>query len=198
MSDALNQIIDDLLGEWSDDKPAGYSTREKMRELVEAIPDVAEQYRGWGDYASTVPTQAVPLTLVPDVATPLPNDALRYKRMDDSPVDVDEFWDVASQRIIGREGDGLSIGVEFKAVPPVNNADIEIWIDIGGSVPPLYRGFERFPRGSGQERSIYWKADVYQLDTWAANGGQVMVRGSHAIDIYDVRFVFHRLSKGYR
>ena len=97
--------------------------------------------------------------------------------------------------ITGRERDALGVTIDFKLTPSVGATYVEVWLDIGGAIPPLYKRIVSFPKGSGVERPINFSTLAYTLDTWEANGAKVYVRSDGDVDIYDIRYVLHRLHK---
>lgn len=97
--------------------------------------------------------------------------------------------------ITGRDGDNLDIMLYFKAVPSATNSELDIWVDIGGSIGELYRQTIYF-RGTTEKGVIYTLPSAYTLNTWEANGGQIYIRATGAnFDIYSMNFNFDRSHK---
>lgn len=86
--------------------------------------------------------------------------------------------------------------VEYKAARASGTQDFRMlnWIDIGIPVKLYNRPISM--EGSSSEETVTWTTGVYTLDTWEANGGGLMIESPVAIDIWDIRFVPHRLHKG--
>ncbi|HEY9814983.1 MAG TPA: hypothetical protein V6D20_04145, partial [Candidatus Obscuribacterales bacterium] len=149
---------------------------------------------GWATYIDTTyvdPGSA--LTIVAATDTILPNNAGSLNETQ-TPSDVATFYDGST--ITGRNGDGLSFMIYFKAIPSVAAQSMDVWIDIGGAVGERYRETFNFPKGAGVERGVlYGVPAAYTLDTWEANGATVYVRSPDALDLYDINFNFSRTHK---
>lgn len=160
-----------------------------------------ELYRqsGWADYTDTQYTSGSPFAIAATTKTKLPNNAGTV-RDQELPADyTDGFYDNVGQVINGLAGDGLLITVEFKAVRQTGNGsfDIEVMFDIGGAVGEIYNRTIGVKGGAGVADSIVFTTAVYTLDTWEANGAGVYVDSDVAINVYGVRYVVHRLHKGF-
>lgn len=102
---------------------------------------------GWGQYQDTQYTSVSPFALAADTDTNLPNNAGSVIETQ-KPTDVTTFYD--GTVITGRNGDGVTLTIEFQAEPTnVATTYLEVWVDIGGSVGELYRRIITFPKGQG-------------------------------------------------
>ena len=153
----------------------------------------AYDFTGWAEYADNQYTSVSPLSLVANTSTILPNNS-GNKIDSQKPSDVVSFYD--GSVITGRNGDGLTITVDLKAVPTnVSTTTVEIWFDIGGSIGELYRRIITFPKGTGVERPISFTVTGYTLGTWETNGATVYVSANGSVDLYDIRYVITRTHK---
>lgn len=147
---------------------------------------------GWGAYGDTQYTVGSPFALAANTDTALPNNGLNAIESQ-KPIDIVTFYD--GTVITGRDGDGISITFEFKAVPgSTTNTYVEIWIDIGGTVGELYRRTLSFSKGAGTY-SLNASFTGYTLGTWEANGGTVYVRSNTTVDMYAIRYILTRTHK---
>lgn len=96
--------------------------------------------------------------------------------------------------ITGREGDGLGIMIYFKITPSASNANIDIWIDIGGGVGELYRDTIYF-RTTDTKSVLYSLPSAYTLNTFETNGGTIYINSSVNCTIYGMNFNFVRTHK---
>lgn len=148
---------------------------------------------GWASYTDTQYSSGSPFNLTANTDTVLPNNAGTSVKTQ-IPTDVTDFY--SGGLITGREGDAIDIMIYFKAKPSAADQEIDVWIDIGGSVGELYRQTFSFPKGSGVERGIlYALPSAYTLNTWETNGGTVYIRSDAACEIYDINFNFDRTHK---
>ena len=89
------------------------------------------------------------------------------------PSDIESFF--TANKITGRNGDGLSLTIEFSFTPDDGNtSEMSVWIDIGGNIGWLgYKTFQ-LTRGAMLPHPITFEiASGYTLDTWEANGGLI-------------------------
>ena len=148
---------------------------------------------GWADYNDTQYTSGSPLSLTANTNTALLNNAGSTIKTY-LPEGVTDLYDVATQKVLGREGDAYIITTEYKAVPTqAGTTYIETWFDIGGAVGELYRQISSFPKGQGQVRNITTSTLVYTLDTWEANGASLFIRSNRTANVYDIRYVIARV-----
>lgn len=180
---------------------------EDMNEIktsVNALYTDAPEWSGWMSFVDTqYPNSDNAFTVSADTDTILPNNSgtiVESQKPTDS--DFTSFAEVVDagsydhSRIIGRNGDALSIMVYFKGIPTVNNQWIDIWVNIGGSVGNIYTKTFSYPKGVGVERGIiYTLPSAYTLDTWESNGGTVYVRSNDELSIHSVNMNITRLHK---
>ena len=165
------------------------------------VSDIISSTSGWATYTDTQYTLASPLTVAANTVTKLPNNGLS-KIETQMPSDVTAFYDTSTQKILGRNGDGLGMSIFFIAVPSAANQSIDAYIDItGGTGTPaflseLYKQTFPFPKGAGVGRGILFDVTAaYTLDTWEANGGDFYVESSSSFDVYGIIFNFVRTHK---
>ena len=164
-----------------------------------ATQEYVQNSTGWADYVGTAYTSVSPFSVTADTDTVLPNNAGTVIESQ-KPNDITTFYNGTT--ITGRNGDGISITVDFQAIPTDANATyIEVWFDItGGTGTPvnlanLYKRIITFPKGQGNVRPINFTVSGYTLGTWETNGAVVKVRSNGSVDLYDVRYVITRTHK---
>ena len=155
-----------------------------------------ELYRqsGWADYTDGTYTQVSPFAVAALTDTVIPNDAASI-RAQELPTDyASGFYNAG--KFIGLAGDDQLITIEARVERQSGSGayNVDLWFDIGGGITDLYRRTISL-RGSGANYLSFTTA-VFTLDTWAANGGEIYINSDVAINIYDIRFVIHRLHKG--
>lgn len=163
-----------------------------VRNIINALVAWANG-SGWAQYADTTYTSGSPFSVAADTDTNVPNDAGSNIETQ-KPSDVTSFY--SGGVITGRDGDGITITVDLKALPTnVNTTYLEFWFDIGGSVGELYRRIITFPKGNGVIRPVNFTVTGYTLDTWESNGATVKCRANGTVDLYDIRYVITRTHK---
>lgn len=161
---------------------------------------------GWGNYVDDQFDSGNHFLMIADTDTILPNNSGAGTIESQVPSDVSSFITVVPNsesgigydhsKINGRNGDGIMITIDLKAIPTsVNTTYIEFWFDIGGGVGELYRRIISFPKGNGALRPINFTVSGYTLDTWESNGATVYARTNGTCELYDVRCVVTRTHK---
>jgi hypothetical protein len=155
----------------------------------------ANDYTGWGDYADTQFTTASAGFVAANTLYYLPNNG-GITNESQKPIDVSTFYNPLTGRILGRNGDGLNITIEFRLRPLTNNdTRVTLGVDIGGSVGEIYTRDFVLTRGLNEEHYYLSSFNAYTLGTWQANGGRVLIRATDNIEIYGIRYVLTRTHK---
>lgn len=155
----------------------------------------SSQNTGWADYTDTTYTSASPFSLTAATKYTLYNhaDVIRDSQI---PVDVDSVYSRSDSTIIGFNGDGWNILIEFNIKPTTANVTkLSVALDIGGSVGEIYPRDFILTKGNGVEHYYLSSFTAYMLDTWEANGAKVKVQVDNAAEIYDLRYVLTRTHK---
>lgn len=149
---------------------------------------------GWASYVDTqYTTSGAAFSVIANTDTSLPNNGGTIISSQ-IPSDVASFY--SAGKIVGRNGDALSMQIFFYAIPSAIDQNMDIWIDIGAPIGVLYPQTFSFPKGTGIARGIiYTLPAAYQLNTWQANGGTVKIRSNAALSIYGVTYNFVRTHK---
>lgn len=153
-------------------------------------------FTGWADYVDTTFTETSTLALSDGVKITLPNNAEVIRDME-IPMDLDSMYNRADSTIMGVDGDGLAITIEFK-VKPTTGADTRIFtaIDIGGSVGEIYPRDFVLSKGNGVTHYFLSSFTAYTLNTWETNGGKVKIEAiGGTAEVWDIRFVLTRTHK---
>ena len=196
VTSAAARINKSTAADWNDIKTVVNSHADNLESLESTSPSWA----GWASYVDTqYETDDAPYIMLSNANYRLPNNS---GTVIDSqkPTDINSFVEVVNlgsydySKILGRSGDSIDIMIYFKAKPTSNNdAWLDIWLDIGGSVGEIYRQTFTFPKGSGVERGIlYAIPSAYNLSTWEANGATVYFRSNDILRIYDINMNIDR------
>ena len=159
------------------------------------VENSISDYTGWADYVDGTYTSANPFSIAASTKITLPN-AANTIRDSQKPIDITEFYNSTNSTIVGRDGDGLNIVIEFKAKPTTNQITrLTVAIDIGGVIGEIY--IRDFVLAKGQNVEHYYLSsfNTYTLATWEANGGTVKIISTADTDIYDIRYVLTRTHK---
>lgn len=146
---------------------------------------------GWASYVDTEYTSGTPFNVSAGSTVVLPNNS---GNIIDSqiPDDIDYFYQ--SGKITGRNGDNLDVMIYFLAVPSSINAELDVFIDIGGSIGAIYLQTIYF-RGTSPKGVMYALPSAYTGSTWETNGGIVKIRPSTNMSFYGMTFNFDRSHK---
>jgi hypothetical protein len=101
------------------------------------------------------------------------------------------FWSGNKIRPI-LQGDTYLIRFDFKAKISNANGWYEFSLNVGGSIGKILIGTYTFPKGSNVEHSFSVTHSIYSLDTFIANGGQLLINPSHTMSIYSKSIYIER------
>lgn len=179
-----------------DGQPAGSITPQDIRDLVVTM----FAGTGWGNYQDVSRTSGSPQSIPANIDTVVLNDAGSKQEQELPPdaVAAGGFYDSASNKILGiNGGDAKLITTEFFIRRASGNGafTMKTFFDIGGSVGALYDRTANLP-GTG-DLKITFTTGVYTLDTWQANGAEFKINTSVATEIWGVRYVLHRIHRGF-
>lgn len=147
---------------------------------------------GWEDIVDGQYTSGSPFQPSTSSWTAIDFDSIT-RRNSQVPADVGSFFDDATSTITGRNGDGISITLEFTAKPTTATVTyLDVAFDIGGGIGRIYPRTITFPKGQNQERIVSFNVDGYTLDTWEQNGAAIVFNPNAAIDIFGCRVVVTR------
>jgi len=157
----------------------------------DSVTNIVNSSTGWASYVDTAYTSGSPFSVLAGVTAALPNNA---GNIIDSqkPLDVPTFYDGTS--ITGRNGDSLDLQIYFRCLPANINGELDIWIDIGGSVGVLYLQTFFF-RAASEKGIMYALPSAYTLNTWQTNGGRVYVKPSVNMTFWGMNYNFDRTHK---
>lgn len=113
------------------------------------------------------------------------------------PLGVTSFYDLLNGIITPENiGDGMTFTLGFKARNNNVNGVATFAIDIGGSVGLIFPKVFLFPKGANQENDYYFTLQGYTLDTFVANGGQIVITSNVGqTELYDPVLQLHRTHK---
>ena len=110
--------------------------------------------------------------------------------------DTGPLWDTATNKITGRNGDAINIKIQFVFTPTNSSAtEIDIEVDIGGSIGVVEYDTRALTRGAGNPHNITLAFPAYTLDTWEANGGEIYVEVDGPGSVTALRIVIVRVHK---
>lgn len=166
---------------------------------VVGIPtdSVYSNYTGWAVYNDGAFTTGSPFSVGSGSKVTLPNNSATSIESQ-LPTDVSTFYNSTDSLITGRNGDGVSITIEFSVRPTTaaSNVRVRTTIDIGGAVGEIYPYEFQMTKGQNVEHYFLEVINGYTLGTWEANGGKVKVEAINGpIEIYTIRYVVTRTHK---
>lgn len=172
-------------------------TWSSIAELINNNFDDLFNHTGWAEYTDTQYTTSNPFLILANTDTKIPNNAGAVKEQElPTPYNSSGFYNTTTQKILGLAGDSIIITIEAKIrrQSGAQDYDVRQWFDIGGSVPPLY---ERTIGVKGnQEKGITSTTTAFTLDTWESNGADFMMNATTDIELFNIRYIIHRLHAG--
>ena len=150
---------------------------------------------GWGSYSDTLYTEGSPLTLSAGVKVDLTNNA-GSSIESQLPTGITTLYNGST--ITGFDGDGQLLTISFRVKQTSNQATrVTVVPDIGGAVGEIddFRRDQSFNRGINVEQGYLSSFGVYNGATWEANGATLKIESDEPCEIYNIRFLIHRIHK---
>lgn len=158
-----------------------------------------ELYRqsGWGRYIDGEYTSGSPFAVAANTKTKIPNDAATVLDQEVPGDYVDGFYETVGSTIPGLAGDSLLITVELKTTRQSGSGayDFVAVIDVGGTAQEIHR--KSIHTTGGAAEPIHFEISALVLEDWAANGAEIYVVSSAAINVFDIQYTIQRLHKGF-
>lgn len=159
--------------------------------IIEKTKNDYQVLNGWSVHTDTQYTSAAPLSITGNSTyVNLPNNS-GSKIETYKPIDIPKLYDEVAQKITGRKGDSILVGISFAVKPTTATAtSVTVIPDIGGAVGeiPDYAEDQVFAKGQNVVQRFYHLFDAYTLDTWEANGAQMKIKANAAVEIYNIRY----------
>lgn len=143
-------------------------------------------WAGWGFYRDGTYTKDNPFIPPRREWVMIPTDQTGNTLKKQEPMGTPLFVD---NKVTGREGDALIIGLRFKMSATRRNTWADIAIDIGTEDNPIRIAPQtvQFVKNRNDEQGFVLTYLVYTLDTWEKNGGAFMVYANRAnTKFYDI------------
>lgn len=193
MTDTI-RTMDELLTIFADGQADGSITPQDVRDMI--VSSLGQT--GWADYQDGQFTNEQPQALPAGVATKVLIDGA-VKQEQELPFGVTELFNTTQSEIITpRAGSGLMISFEtiIRRTTGTGEWAVDAYIDIGLAGPvELYPRTISHNKISG-DKKITFTTGAYALDTWAANGGALMLRPSVDAVCYKSRVIVHQTHRG--
>jgi len=153
---------------------------------------------GWAAFTDTTYTSGSPFTITSGVDT-----ALRFN-LDNTldayaptGTDINTYFDDTTWRVkTPAVGQAFDFRLRFKCVPSANTKVLNTTYSIGTSVGSqiIVDGRSTDLRTSGVATNVSMTSLLYTLDTFLANGMQIILNANTNCDIYDISMVINRTS----
>lgn len=166
--------------------------QQDIENQIDIVKDskVDKDFLGWVQFSDTEYTQASPLSVLSDSRTLLPNNAGNVLNI------VNPFggndWISNNKFNPDNFGDSYDWRVGFTIDPTLNNRNLTLELDIGGSQGVIWSKTIRLARGAGVDTRVTEQIDVYTLQTFIDNGGELYVTVDGESNIYDISYKIER------
>ena len=174
----LNTLLEENLGKSSGGEATSITTQ--LNEL------------GSIQFTDTQYTSVSPLTVLSDIDTQLPNN--KGNILNISAPTAATTWCESDGKLNNDNGNGDSFltRITFKVLPQLNNRNLSINLNIGGSQGIIWEVTERLSRGANTESKISLVIPYYILNTFYSNGGSLIINCDGNIDVYDIVYLIQK------
>jgi len=150
---------------------------------------------GWRQFNDTEFTEESPRTIPANTRTKITIDALSGVSTNAPDVSVG-WWNSGTQKFMpDSSGDFYVSRLSFIADPTLNNRNLTLELDIGGSFGTIWSKTVRLARGAGVDTQIAENINVYTLGTFVANGGEFYVTCDGEFNLYTTILILNKVFK---
>lgn len=111
------------------------------------------------------------------------------------PPGVDRLWNTTTNRIEShRIGAAYNVRLTMTGRALTNNSVVSIRMDIGGTVGAIWAQDIIFPKGLTQDTPFSFTIPTIALDTFAANGAQLIIESSDSAEFYDFAILIQMIT----
>ncbi|WP_394659895.1 hypothetical protein [uncultured Novosphingobium sp.] len=160
-------------------------------DAIKAQTDPLYATPGWANYADSAVQ-----TLAAGVRTIWTN-AATTKDETQVPAEVGSFWNPATSKIPGRDGDAINIRLKMTVTPQDTTASsLLIEFDIGGTIGVL--DSHKFPLTDGAmvAMPITYPLPAFNRSTFAANGATIYVTADGPVTLSNKALLVQRVHRG--
>ena len=170
-------------------------TSKDLNEIKQAHNSSLEAL-GWEEYRDTVDSEASPQVFTAGQSLPLSINGMA-KIISQSPADSTGLWDSVNDKIRPiKVGDSYMVRVDFKAKIASNDGFFDFSLNVGGTIGEAFGETKLFPKGLGVEHRFSIDFPIYSLDTFIANGGELLITPSHTMQVYSKRIIIWKVLDG--
>lgn len=165
---------------------------DSVHTTVSEVAGYAQSGKGWVMIKDTLYTPQSFLEIRANTPLILPNNAgsvLDIVGMDGGST----IWDSAANKLSpDKSGDTYDWRVQFTINPSVNNRNLTLSLDIGGTEGVIWDKTLRLARGAGVNTRVTETLDIFTLGTFIQNGGQLKLLCDGDGQIFDIVFKIER------
>lgn len=175
---------------WVSDRTA---ISEQLQLNIDALDDKVDRgFLGWVQLSDSQYDTVTRFPITSGVRTKLPNNANGVLDVT-SMFGATTIYDPATEKLTPDNfGDTYDWRVSFFADPTLNNRNFTLELDIGGSQGVIWSKTIRLARGAGVDTKITETLDIYTLNTFIANGGELYVTCDGDVSLYDIIYKIER------
>jgi len=170
--------------------------QSEINDLDQQIQDldsakVEKRFLGWIEFGDDEYTETAPLSIPQSNGRALlPNNGSNVINITQTE-GLDTILD-SNKLQPDNEGDSYDWTIQFIVDPTLNNRNLTLELDIGGSSGVIWSKTIRLARGAGVDTKVSETIDLYTLDEFIQNGGEIYVTCDGNIDVYDIIYKIER------
>lgn len=170
-------------------------TGADLNEIKEKHNGLIDSF-GWAEFRDTQHTDASRQSLLANQDNKVTINS-GATILSQAPTGGEGLWDIVDNKIRPiKIGDSYNVRVDFKAAISSNDGFFEFSVNIGGAIGVALAELKVFPKGQGVVHNFSIDFPIYTLDTFVANGGELIINPSHSMTIFDKRIILFKLSEG--
>lgn len=147
---------------------------------------------GWVVYGDSQYTSPSPFVVQANVRTPLPNDGSNTIDLVGMEGSTTIYNPTTGRFEPQNSGDTYDVRVTLVADPTLNNRNFTLDLDIGGTQGVIWERTLRLARGANIDTKITEGMDIFTLNTFIQNGGQLNVTCDGEVSVHNITYFIER------
>ena len=188
-------------------KALKYSNPQTLNELendglisksnVESLDEQIKESSGWWNIADNIDNSLNPQFITSNTRTKItisPDSVIDGYGANGLP--ASSIWDGVNNKITPIQlGDSYIFRISFTANPTLNNRNLIIDLDLGGSQGIIFERSTRLARGANVDTKVSMTNSIFALSTFVSNGGEIYITCDGDVEIFNKSIFIQKVTQ---
>jgi len=167
------------------------------KSMAESLDEQIKESRGWWNIADNTDNSLNPQLITSNTRTKItisPDSVIDGYGANGLP--SSSIWDGVSNKITPIQlGDSYIFRISFTANPTLNNRNLTIDLDLGGSQGIIFERSTRLARGANVDTKVSMTNSIFALSTFVSNGGEIYITCDGDVEIFNKSIFIQKVTQ---